>query len=155
MSTISITSVLLKFLLQHLQELIRNKARNGQNCCLLEEAFAMVSALPQRSENTHHVSMIENYPATLEVLGEPIRQVPRSCGLCRVLIRHKCLTVCICLLSPTRGLSKCGRVRLELERPLEVTTVTSSSLRTTASSASPRETATLIHKHIFSRTWWR
>ncbi|CAI5640970.1 unnamed protein product [Oreochromis niloticus] len=59
-----------------LKELIRNKARNGQNCCLLEEAFAMVSALPQRSENTHHVSMIENYPATLEVLGEPIRQGP-------------------------------------------------------------------------------
>lgn len=57
------------------QELIRNKARNGQNCCLLEEAYAMVSALPQRSENSHHVSMIENYPATLEVLGEPIRQV--------------------------------------------------------------------------------
>ena len=37
----------------------------------------MVSALPQRSENTHHVGMIENYPATLEVLGEPIRQVGR------------------------------------------------------------------------------
>lgn len=35
----------------------------------------MVSSLPQRSENTHHVSMIENYPATLDVLGEPIRQV--------------------------------------------------------------------------------
>lgn len=65
----------LKSLPQHLQELIRNKAKNGQNCCLLEEAYAMVSALPQRSENTHHVSMIENYPATLEVLGEPIRQV--------------------------------------------------------------------------------
>uniref|UniRef100_A0A672FB55 Obscurin, cytoskeletal calmodulin and titin-interacting RhoGEF a n=1 Tax=Salarias fasciatus TaxID=181472 RepID=A0A672FB55_SALFA len=59
-----------------LKELIRNKARNGQNCCLLEEAFAMVSALPQRSENTHHVSLIENYPATLEALGEPIRQGP-------------------------------------------------------------------------------
>ncbi|MEQ2303885.1 hypothetical protein AMECASPLE_021306 [Ameca splendens] len=59
-----------------LKDLIRNKARNGQNCCLLEEAYAMVSALPQRSENTHHVSMIENYPATLEVLGEPIRQGP-------------------------------------------------------------------------------
>ncbi|XP_036940161.1 obscurin-like isoform X10 [Acanthopagrus latus] len=59
-----------------LKELIRNKARNGQNCCLLEEAYAMVSALPQRSDNTHHVSMIENYPATLEVLGEPIRQGP-------------------------------------------------------------------------------
>lgn len=37
----------------------------------------MVSALPQRSDNSHHVSMIENYPATLEVLGEPIRQVGR------------------------------------------------------------------------------
>ncbi|XP_069366650.1 obscurin isoform X50 [Paralichthys olivaceus] len=59
-----------------LKELIRNKARNGQNCCLLEEAYAMVSGLPQRSENTHHVTMIENYPATLEVLGEPIRQGP-------------------------------------------------------------------------------
>jgi len=67
----------LKSLHQHLQELIRNKAKNGQNCCLLEEAYAMVSALPQRSENTHHVGMIENYPATLEVLGEPIRQVGR------------------------------------------------------------------------------
>lgn len=65
----------LKSLFLHPQELIRNKARNGQNCCLLEEAYAMMSALPQRSENTHHVSMIENYPATLEVLGEPIRQV--------------------------------------------------------------------------------
>ncbi|XP_034146108.1 obscurin isoform X18 [Esox lucius] len=59
-----------------LKELIRNKARNGQNCCLLEEAYAMVSSLPQRSENTHHVSMIENYPANLDVLGEPIRQGP-------------------------------------------------------------------------------
>ncbi|XP_061588373.1 obscurin isoform X3 [Cololabis saira] len=59
-----------------LKELIRNKARNGQNCCLLEEAYAMVSGLPQRSDNTHHVSMIENYPATLENLGEPIRQGP-------------------------------------------------------------------------------
>uniref|UniRef100_A0A3Q3L0N2 Obscurin, cytoskeletal calmodulin and titin-interacting RhoGEF a n=1 Tax=Labrus bergylta TaxID=56723 RepID=A0A3Q3L0N2_9LABR len=59
-----------------LKELIRNKAKNGQNCCLLEEAYAMVSSLPQRSENTHHVTMIENYPATLEVLGEPIRQGP-------------------------------------------------------------------------------
>ncbi|XP_078790236.1 obscurin isoform X17 [Oryzias latipes] len=59
-----------------LKDFIRNKARNGQNCCLLEEAYAMVSALPQRSDNTHHVSLIENYPATLEVLGEPIRQGP-------------------------------------------------------------------------------
>ncbi|XP_072297823.1 obscurin isoform X4 [Eucyclogobius newberryi] len=59
-----------------LKELIRNKAKNGQNCCLLEEAYAMVSALPQRSDNTHHVSLIENYPATLEVLGEPVRQGP-------------------------------------------------------------------------------
>ena len=57
------------------QEMLRNKARNGQNCCLLEEAYSTVSSLPQRSENTHHVAMIENYPATLGVLGEPIRQV--------------------------------------------------------------------------------
>ncbi|XP_076826396.1 obscurin [Brachyhypopomus gauderio] len=59
-----------------LKELIRNKARNGQNCCLLEEAYSMVSSLPTRSENTHHVSLIENYPANLEALGEPIRQGP-------------------------------------------------------------------------------
>ncbi|XP_030218593.1 obscurin isoform X5 [Gadus morhua] len=59
-----------------LKEMLRNKARNGQNCCLLEEAYSTVSSLPQRSENTHHVAMIENYPATLGVLGEPIRQGP-------------------------------------------------------------------------------
>ncbi|TRY90214.1 hypothetical protein DNTS_005822 [Danionella cerebrum] len=59
-----------------LKELIRNKARNGQNCCLLEQAYAMVSSLSQRSENTHHVSLIENYPANLEALGEPRRQGP-------------------------------------------------------------------------------
>ncbi|KAJ8337400.1 hypothetical protein SKAU_G00386200 [Synaphobranchus kaupii] len=58
------------------KELIRNKARNGQNCCLLEEAYSIISSLPQRSDNTHHVSLIENYPATLEALGEPIRQGP-------------------------------------------------------------------------------
>ncbi|XP_041100614.1 obscurin isoform X15 [Polyodon spathula] len=59
-----------------LKEMIRNKARSGQNCALLEEAFAIVSSLPRRSENTHHVSLIENYPANLEALGEPIRQGP-------------------------------------------------------------------------------
>lgn len=57
------------------QELIRNKARNRQNCTLLEQAYAAVSALPQRAENQLHVSLIENYPGTLEALGEPIRQV--------------------------------------------------------------------------------
>ncbi|XP_057396424.1 obscurin [Balaenoptera acutorostrata] len=57
-----------------LKELIRNKARNGQNCALLEQAYAVVSALPQRAENQLHVSLMENYPGTLEALGEPIRQ---------------------------------------------------------------------------------
>lgn len=57
------------------QELIRNKARNRQNCALLEQAYAVVSALPQRAENQLHVSLMENYPGTLEALGEPIRQV--------------------------------------------------------------------------------
>uniref|UniRef100_A0A8C5LEG3 Obscurin n=1 Tax=Jaculus jaculus TaxID=51337 RepID=A0A8C5LEG3_JACJA len=57
-----------------LKELIRNKARNGQNCTLLEQAYAVVSALPQRAENKLHVSLMENYPGTLEALGEPIRQ---------------------------------------------------------------------------------
>ncbi|CAH2281870.1 obscurin isoform X12 [Pelobates cultripes] len=57
-----------------LKELIRNKARNGKNCALLEQAYAIVSALTRRAENFLHVSMIENYPGTLEALGEPIRQ---------------------------------------------------------------------------------
>ncbi|XP_067270783.1 LOW QUALITY PROTEIN: obscurin [Pseudorasbora parva] len=57
-----------------LKELIRNKAKTEQNCCLLEDAFAMVSSLPWRAENLHHLSMIENYPAPLKGLGEPIRQ---------------------------------------------------------------------------------
>ncbi|XP_030895263.1 obscurin [Leptonychotes weddellii] len=57
-----------------LKELIRNKARNRQNCALLEQAYALVSALPQRAENQLHVSLMENYPGTLEALGEPIRQ---------------------------------------------------------------------------------
>ncbi|XP_073766285.1 obscurin isoform X3 [Danio rerio] len=57
-----------------LKEMIRNKAKSGQNCCLLEDAFAMVSSLPWRAENLHHLSMIENYPAPLKGLGEPIRQ---------------------------------------------------------------------------------
>uniref|UniRef100_A0A663M3I2 Obscurin n=1 Tax=Athene cunicularia TaxID=194338 RepID=A0A663M3I2_ATHCN len=57
-----------------IKELIRNKARNSQNCTLLEQAYAIVSALTQRAENNLHVSLIENYPGTLESLGEPIRQ---------------------------------------------------------------------------------
>ncbi|KAM4869513.1 LOW QUALITY PROTEIN: obscurin-like [Urocitellus parryii] len=57
-----------------LKELIRNKARNRQNCALLEQANAVVSALHQRAENKLHVSLMENYPGTLEALGEPIRQ---------------------------------------------------------------------------------
>lgn len=58
-----------------LQELIRNKAKSGQSCCLLEDAFSMLSNLPWRAENLQHVSLIENYPAPLKGLGEPIRQV--------------------------------------------------------------------------------
>ncbi|GCC29258.1 hypothetical protein chiPu_0007696 [Chiloscyllium punctatum] len=57
-----------------LKELIRNKARNNKNCALLEEAYAVVSALPKRADNSLHVSMIENYPGTLESLGDPIRK---------------------------------------------------------------------------------
>uniref|UniRef100_A0A803K8E4 non-specific serine/threonine protein kinase n=1 Tax=Xenopus tropicalis TaxID=8364 RepID=A0A803K8E4_XENTR len=57
-----------------IKELIRNKARNGKNCALLEQAYAIVSALTRRAENFLHVSLIENYPGTLEALGEPIRQ---------------------------------------------------------------------------------
>ncbi|KAL7829000.1 hypothetical protein SRHO_G00326340 [Serrasalmus rhombeus] len=56
------------------KELIRNKAKSGQSCCLLEDAFSMVSSLPWRAENLQHVSLIENYPAPLKGLGEPIRQ---------------------------------------------------------------------------------
>ncbi|XP_062979003.1 obscurin [Elgaria multicarinata webbii] len=57
-----------------IKELIRNKARNSQNCALLEQSYAIVSALTRRAENNIHVSLIENYPGTLEILGEPIRQ---------------------------------------------------------------------------------
>lgn len=57
------------------QDMIRNKARNGKNCALLEQAYAIVSALTRRAENFLFVSLIENYPGTLEALGEPIRQV--------------------------------------------------------------------------------
>ncbi|XP_026201009.1 obscurin isoform X5 [Anabas testudineus] len=57
-----------------LKELIKNKARSGQNCCLLEDAFSIVSCLPWRSDNLHQSSLIENYPAPLTALGEPVRQ---------------------------------------------------------------------------------
>ncbi|KAM4688626.1 obscurin [Discoglossus pictus] len=57
-----------------IKELIRNKARNGKNCALLEQAYSIVSALTRRAENFLHVSLIESYPGTLEALGEPIRQ---------------------------------------------------------------------------------
>ncbi|XP_061594308.1 obscurin [Cololabis saira] len=57
-----------------LKELIKNKARSGQSCYLLEDAFSMVSCLPWRSDNLHQVSLIENYPAPLTALGEPVRQ---------------------------------------------------------------------------------
>lgn len=58
-----------------MQELIKNKAKSGQSCSLLEDAFSMVSCLPWRSDNLHQVSLIENYPAPLTALGEPMRQV--------------------------------------------------------------------------------
>ncbi|ETE62730.1 Obscurin, partial [Ophiophagus hannah] len=57
-----------------IKDMIRNKARNTQNCALLEQAYAIVSALNRRAENNLHISLIENYPGTLEILGEPIRQ---------------------------------------------------------------------------------
>uniref|UniRef100_A0AAY5KY88 Obscurin, cytoskeletal calmodulin and titin-interacting RhoGEF b n=1 Tax=Esox lucius TaxID=8010 RepID=A0AAY5KY88_ESOLU len=57
-----------------LKELIKNKARCGKNCFLLEDAFSMVSCLPWRSNNLQQVSLIENYPAPLTALGEPVRQ---------------------------------------------------------------------------------
>uniref|UniRef100_A0A3B5L6K4 Obscurin, cytoskeletal calmodulin and titin-interacting RhoGEF a n=1 Tax=Xiphophorus couchianus TaxID=32473 RepID=A0A3B5L6K4_9TELE len=54
-----------------LKELIKNKAKSGQSCYLLEDAFSVVSCLPWRSDNLHRVSLIENYPAPLTALGEP------------------------------------------------------------------------------------
>ncbi|XP_071011211.1 obscurin [Oncorhynchus clarkii lewisi] len=59
-----------------LKELIKNKAKCAKNCLLLEDAFSMVSCLPWRSDNLHQVSLIENYPAPLTALGEPVRQSP-------------------------------------------------------------------------------
>ncbi|KAK0155207.1 Obscurin [Merluccius polli] len=57
-----------------LKEMIKNKAKSGQNCCVLEDAFSMVSCLPCRSDKLRQVSLIENYPAPLSALGEPVRQ---------------------------------------------------------------------------------
>ncbi|KAM7409839.1 hypothetical protein PAMA_001372 [Pampus argenteus] len=57
-----------------LKEFIKNKAKSGQSCCLLENAFSLLSCLPWRSDNLHQVSLIENYPAPLIALGEPVRQ---------------------------------------------------------------------------------
>ncbi|KAM4739603.1 obscurin isoform 2-T2 [Anableps anableps] len=57
-----------------LKELIKNKAKSGQSCYLLEDAFSVVSCLPWRSDNMHRVSLIEKYPAPLTALGEPVRQ---------------------------------------------------------------------------------
>ncbi|XP_069006652.1 obscurin isoform X1 [Embiotoca jacksoni] len=57
-----------------LKELIKNKAKSGQSCFLLEDAFSVVSCLPWRSDNLHQVSLIENYPTPLTALGEPVRQ---------------------------------------------------------------------------------
>ncbi|XP_046905387.1 obscurin isoform X3 [Hypomesus transpacificus] len=57
-----------------LKELIKNKAKTGKSCGLLEDAFSMVSCLPWRSNNVHQVSLIESYPAPLSALGEPLRQ---------------------------------------------------------------------------------
>ncbi|XP_035804053.2 obscurin isoform X3 [Amphiprion ocellaris] len=57
-----------------LKEFIKNKAKSGQSCYLLEDAFSMVSCLPWRSDNLHQVSLIDNYPAPLTALGEPVRQ---------------------------------------------------------------------------------
>ncbi|KAM7012432.1 obscurin [Tautogolabrus adspersus] len=57
-----------------LKELVKNKAKSGQSCCVLEDAFSTVSCLPWRSDNLHQVSLIENYPAPLTTLGEPVRQ---------------------------------------------------------------------------------
>lgn len=62
----------------YMQELIKNKAKSGQSCCLLEDAFSMMSCLPWRSDNLHQVSLIENYPAPLTTLGEPVRQVTKD-----------------------------------------------------------------------------
>ncbi|XP_054644774.1 obscurin isoform X2 [Dunckerocampus dactyliophorus] len=57
-----------------LKEFIKNKAKSGQSCCLLEDAFSLVSCLHWKSDNLHQASLIENYPAPLTALGEPVRQ---------------------------------------------------------------------------------
>ncbi|MEQ2211464.1 hypothetical protein XENOCAPTIV_002275 [Xenoophorus captivus] len=57
-------------LLVDIQELIKNKAKSGQSCYLLEDAFSVVSCLPWRSDNLHRVSLIENYPAPLTALAD-------------------------------------------------------------------------------------
>lgn len=113
------------------QELIRNKARNRQNCALLEQAYAVVSALPQRAENKLHVSLMENYPGTLEALGEPIRQV--RCGRGGGLALGAPWLGGQANPSPTphRATSSCGRGHQVPGWPGRATTATSSSSATT------------------------
>ncbi|KAF3834765.1 hypothetical protein F7725_027323 [Dissostichus mawsoni] len=79
-----------------LKEFIKNKARSGQSCCLLEDSFSLVSSLPWRSDNLQQVSLIQNYPAPLIALGEPVRQVKvASRGHQRqVFLFKECIVLC-------------------------------------------------------------
>lgn len=121
--------------LQFPQELIRNKARSRQNCAPLEQAYAMVSALPQRAENQLHVSLMENYPGTLEALGEPIRQVGGHGSLSGRAGGIPWDQTLACRLTtdlPTpRATSLCGRGHLEHGCPGKATTGMSSCSATT------------------------
>lgn len=129
----------------HLQELIWNKAKSGQSCCLIEDAFSMVSSLPWRAENMQHVSLIENYPAPLKGLGEPIRQVGHQ------TVEHQTSTRQLSArdFAPIRDLSVVCRPRVPslygrkhpgLKFHSGVIIVTSSCSRTVSSSAKPKET---------------
>ncbi|XP_061411261.1 obscurin-like [Lethenteron reissneri] len=57
-----------------LRELIRRRADRGGDCAQLQEAYALVAAVPRRAEDQMHLSMMEGAPSDLPDLGPLVRQ---------------------------------------------------------------------------------
>uniref|UniRef100_S4RFB8 DH domain-containing protein n=1 Tax=Petromyzon marinus TaxID=7757 RepID=S4RFB8_PETMA len=57
-----------------LRELIRRRADRGGDCAQLQEAYALVAAVPRRAEDQVHLSMMEGAPSDLPDLGALVRQ---------------------------------------------------------------------------------
>lgn len=157
----------------YLQELIKNKAKSGQSCCLLEDAFSMVSCLPWRSDNLHQVSLIENYPAPLTALGEPVRQVGADDFTDVLITTLWYIIACKAVFSFTksttlpwpmkwqndgllsREASQCGRKLQKLRQPLEGIRDTSFSSRSVLYCVSWKKTPAWTVIPTSSRIKWR